>query len=436
MNEKDATDINKERVLEEFRNAWKQEVKRKAEKPVPGKDSSSKEKEDTTTEKSIVDMVERTESLTTNDQATAPVTALDHYVIAVDNERQGKLGKALDNYRRAFKLDPDIDYVYKMHFQNDILPKIQENKDKPEKTSEEKDGVFKHIVPLGKEYTAPSATRVDPLSELIQQFSNDPELSYIPELDYKPVSVAKLPSEIMLKILRDLVLYSVSTIPYFALTCKKFFLLSRDPSIWQYASVRVFKPPFMTLEQSKKHQAEYVQKTYDGHWMRMFIDRPRIRYDGIYISTCHYIRPGTSDTSWNKPIHYVTYYRYIRFFPDGTILKHLTTDEPAHVVKTLQRGFDRKQCFHGKFLLENDDHILIVMKDPTLKKETFNLSLKIKTTHRGRHNKLVWDDYTSTSSIPDRDDHHYDLKLFKSFFFSPVRSYTVDYSNDEETIDI
>lgn len=93
MNEKDATDINKERVLEEFRNAWKQEVKRKAEKPVPGKDSSSKEKEDTTTEKSIVDMVERTESLTTNDQDTAPVTALDHYVIAVDNERQGKLGK-------------------------------------------------------------------------------------------------------------------------------------------------------------------------------------------------------------------------------------------------------------------------------------------------------------------------------------------------------
>ncbi len=102
------------------------------------------------------------------------------------------------------------------------------------------------------------------------------------------------------------------------------------------------------------------------------------------------------------------------------------------MVKTLKPGFNRKQCFHGQFLLENDDHILIVMKDPTLKKETFNLSLKVKTTHRGRHNKLVWNEYTSSSSIPDRDDYHYDLKLFKSFFFSPVRSYHVDYSNEIE----
>ncbi len=93
----------------------------------------------------------------------------------------------------------------------------------------------------------------------------------------------------MLKILRDLVLYYVSTIRYFALACKKFLLFSRDPSIWQYASVRVFRQPSMTLEQSRKYQMEKVQK-YDGHWMRMFTDRPRIRYDGVYISTCHYIR--------------------------------------------------------------------------------------------------------------------------------------------------
>jgi F-box protein 9 len=94
----------------------------------------------------------------------------------------------------------------------------------------------------------------------------------------------------MLKILRNLVLYSVSTIPYFALTCKKFFLYSRDPSIWQHGCVHIFKTPSMTLEQSKKYQLEHVQEIFDGHWMRMFIDRPRIRYDGVYISTCHYIR--------------------------------------------------------------------------------------------------------------------------------------------------
>lgn len=98
----------------------------------------------------------------------------------------------MDSYRRAFKLDPDIDYVYKKHYQTNILPKIQENKDKPVTATEG----FQHIVPIGKEYTAPSATRRDPLADLIDQFSDEPDLSYIPQLDYKPVSIAKLPSMI------------------------------------------------------------------------------------------------------------------------------------------------------------------------------------------------------------------------------------------------
>lgn len=237
----------------------------------------------------------------------------------------------------------------------------------------------------------------------------------------------------MLNILGYLVLHSVSSMPYFALVCKKFFLLSRDPSVWQYACTYIFREPSMTLKQSKAYQLQYVQK-YDGHWLRMFIDRPRIRYDGIYISTCHYIRPGTSDTTWNQPIHFVTYYRYFRFFPNGTVLKHVSTNEPAHVVKLLQPGYNKKQCFHGQFFLSNDDHISIVMKDTTLPKETFNLSLKIKTTHRGKHNKLVWERYSNTSIGGNRDDHEYDLKLFKACFFSPVRSYKVHYT--DETPDI
>lgn len=97
----------------------------------------------------------------------------------------------MDSYRRAFKLDPDIDYVYKKHYQYNILPKIQENQDKPQKQTEG----FKHIVPLGKEYTAPSATRRDPLADLIEQFLSEDDLSYIPELDYKPVAIARLPSK-------------------------------------------------------------------------------------------------------------------------------------------------------------------------------------------------------------------------------------------------
>ncbi|KAL7318409.1 hypothetical protein PS15m_001659 [Mucor circinelloides] len=427
--------LEQENALEEFRNAWRQEVKEKhSHDKHPDEPSSSGKEKDTShrnkdEEKAVADLIERTESLTTIEEAV-PVTAMDHYVMAVDNERQGKLGKALEGYRRAFKLDPDIQYAYQKHYQRDILPKIQANQDKPKEHTED----FKHIVPLGKEYTAPSATRKDPLADLIEQFLNE-DLSYIPKVDYKPVAIAKLPSEIMLHILQNLVLHSVSTIPYFALVCKKFFLLSRDPSIWQYACIRVFREPAMTLEQSKRFQTNYVQK-YDGHWMRMFIDRPRIRYDGVYISTCNYVRPGASDTGWDKPIHFVTYYRYLRFFPNGTVLKHVTTNEPQQVVKLLQPGYNKKQCFHGRFLLEDESHITVVMKDKNLPREIFNMRLKIKTTHRGRHNKLIWDEYTSKCIEPQRDDFQYDLKQLKAFFFSPVRSFKVHYPDelDDDTV--
>ncbi|CAO3699112.1 hypothetical protein G6F70_007016 [Rhizopus microsporus] len=415
-----------EQELEEFRNAWRQEVRQKNQQQQTRENKPSiAEKRPSVAESSLAEIIDKAESLTLTDKE--PVTAMDHYVLAVDNERQGKLGQALDSYRRAFKLDPDIDFAYKKHYQNTISKHHEAAA--PATAKEDK---FKHIVPIGNEYVAPSSSvSKDPLAHLIEEFSTQ-DTSYIPKLDYKPVSIAKLPGEIMLYILRYLALHNLSSIPHFALTCKKFFLYSRDPSVWQYACVHTFRLPSMTLEESKAYQTNQVMRHYGGQWLRMFIDRPRIRYDGVYISTCHYIRPGTSETTWNRPIHFVTYYRYLRFFPNGTILKHVTTDEPAQVVRLLQPGFRRQQVFIGEFVLEDDDHVLIDMNDPLLPSESFHMSLKLKTTHRGKHNKLIWEEYKSASLVPDRDDYVHDLKLLKPYFFSPVRSYRVDYSDDRD----
>lgn len=77
-------DASNDKALEEFRNAWKQEVQKKHIFEPPQASSS-------TLEPTIDDITEKIESLSTTE--TVPVTAMDHYVIAVDNERQGKLGK-------------------------------------------------------------------------------------------------------------------------------------------------------------------------------------------------------------------------------------------------------------------------------------------------------------------------------------------------------
>ena len=76
-------------------------------------------------------------------------------------------------------------------------------------------------------------------------------------------------------------------------------------------------------------------------WAEVFQIFPRIRFTGIYISTVNYTRPGAAsvyqNTSWNSPIHIVTYYRYLRFYPDGTVVYLLTTVEPLEVVPYISK---------------------------------------------------------------------------------------------------
>lgn len=76
-------------------------------------------------------------------------------------------------------------------------------------------------------------------------------------------------------------------------------------------------------------------------WSQVFQTFPRIRYTGIYISTVNYTRPGGtssySNVSWNSPIHIVTYYRYLRFYPDGTVISLLDTTEPREVVPHISK---------------------------------------------------------------------------------------------------
>ncbi|KAI8144020.1 hypothetical protein BJV82DRAFT_667861 [Fennellomyces sp. T-0311] len=411
-----------QRELDDFRRQWRQEVEnRKQQQHQP------KQVEPVDTP-AIPPLAEEMQSLTLDDEPTEsapePVaeSAMDHYIAAVDNERQGKLGQALASYRRAFKLDPDIDHAYKNHYRNHIAPATQQSTSGKEQTQEE----FRHVVPVGNEYVAPSATRKDPLEDLIYEFTRE-LIPYVPQVDYKPVHVARIPSEILLHVLRHLILRSVSSVANFALVCKNFFLLTRAPSLWRFASEHAFKSPYMNMEVSRQFQAEYVNRVYDGHWMRMFIERPRIRYDGVYISTCHYIRPGSNENTFNQPVHLVTYYRYLRFFPDGTILKYLSTDEPAHIVKLLTPELNRRQVFRGQFE-QNEGRIYVEMKDRLRPREDFRMVLNIKSTHRGRHNKLAWVEYASlTEGREEEDETIYDLKMMKPYFFSMVRSYTVDH---------
>ena len=54
-------------------------------------------------------------------------------------------------------------------------------------------------------------------------------------------------------------------------------------------------------------------------WREMFIERPRLLFGGCYIGKTTYVRAGENsfqDPNF-QPWHLVTYFRYLRFFPEG-----------------------------------------------------------------------------------------------------------------------
>ena len=52
----------------------------------------------------------------------------------------------------------------------------------------------------------------------------------------------------------------------------------------------------------------------------MFLQRPHLRFGGLYVSRNTYIRTGITEWRIKNPVHMVCYFRYLRFLPDGRFL--------------------------------------------------------------------------------------------------------------------
>ena len=57
-------------------------------------------------------------------------------------------------------------------------------------------------------------------------------------------------------------------------------------------------------------------------------ERPRIRYDGVYVCKMHYVKYGWSEVSEYRPSFDVYSYKYLRFYPKGNCVAVYTTQTP------------------------------------------------------------------------------------------------------------
>ncbi|KIW15596.1 hypothetical protein PV08_05644 [Exophiala spinifera] len=280
-----------------------------------------------------------------------PTSALEHFEHAVERERQGNLGDSLAHYRKAYRLDAKVDQSYRQkHFPS-----------KPNPTNPNPSNASA-TVPSTAHHSSKEPREEIPIADLINSFAHCQIQGAPPVIEGDrppPCPIQKLPTEVLLDLLQHVAVYDPAVFSRLALVCKKLaYHVWTDNSIWK----RIALGPefglggqqyqFVTDLQGRELVFREVGEEYDEGlpavressfpkeiiWRDVFHNYPRIRFTGVYISTVNYTRPGGASATaytWNNPIHVVTYYRYLRFFRDGTCMSLLTVEEPVDVVHHL-----------------------------------------------------------------------------------------------------
>lgn len=215
-------------------------------------------------------------------------TALHVYELAVERERQGALSEALVLYRQAFRMDADIDKGYKTAFLAG-------------ETKDSHDSIGTHIEDNNYAKFIQTAPDYDPLKEsetsmtdLINMFV-DLRLPMTPALPTKYCGIYLLPNEILVSILTYVILDDPSNLVAVSLTCQKLLLSSLESSIWKLLCYKTYAkqiclpygvPPDTIASRTYATQQlnHELVSTWASSWKSMFIQKPQIRFNGIYIA--------------------------------------------------------------------------------------------------------------------------------------------------------
>lgn len=332
------------------------------------------------------------------------------------------------------------------------------------------------------------------LEELIASFSGlkiEGAPPIIENTPPPPCPISNLPDELLVHILSDVAVADVGDFARLSLVCKRFaYLVATEQRIWRRvclgtefgftsmprhwqktveweqleAQEEADEDGFLVSmrEVEERRLADALSLTTSLHdtavypsWKNMFRTRPRIRFNGCYISTVNYIRTGqaTNQAVWGgDPYLIVTYYRYLRFFRDGTAISLLTTTSPADVVHHLTPELLKlhreaphahlpssmmhdalKGRWRQSSALDYPDNTdpkeqesdLYVETEGVSAKYMYRMDLSLRSAGKGtRNNKIVWRSFRSYNKLTD-DWADFQLKNDKPFFFSRVKSYGV-----------
>lgn len=216
-----------------------------------------------------------------------------------------------------------------------------------------------------------------------------------------------LPEEVMLQILLALGPYTLGKA---ACVCRQWRQLSEHSRLWEPA----VKEAFQSCNKNTVHHLnglgwkELLQK-YSGSWKRIFLEHPHLRFDGIYAARNTYLKAGVVEWKNIKTTHIVLYFRYYRFFPDGTFLYRTTPQVVSKVAKSMRKALPKHTAksqqeglLMGRYVMK-EDTIYCQVVYPNSRMTEIRSRLRLRSTHAGANNRLdILEIYTFDRELDTR----------------------------------
>lgn len=390
---------------------------------------------------------------------------------ATEKEQHGLMSEAVTYYRQAFKLNPQIDKVYREHKLPNAHAKLAKAHGKnygrkidPAKLKainvDELLASFVDNVPL-----APDPTNAEHFDheQVAIKFANLGLDNHEEFAEQKPVSIlTKLPLEIWVRILTLLLQVDPEAWFNFGISCKKHaYYAFHSSQVWKRMCYLVY--PNQSYLASNGAQEElpmdpaFLLSQYNNSWKIMLRKRPFIKFLGCYISVVNYYSEGGRaelSTNWNNPVRTITYYRYLRFYPHGECVMALTRLEPNKVIPQFLRRNQLKRLlknpegrenqsidpaeephkiFHGSWGIGADNTVHVEVTNGSVPYYDFHYHFQIRNLGGvPNHSKLSWISFHAVwKSTPGHEEREgetvdFQLKHEKDFRFLRVRLYTVD----------
>lgn len=399
--------INERRIeqqLDEFRVKWKKEIQQRT---VYGHVLQDKQQQ----QEETIDHEEQ---------------AKHFFQRATELEGEGKLYDAIKYYRAAMQLVPDIEFRMARRVQQQTI------------TTTELAHSLEHLGDKNQQLETDSN-----LLESFQHINIDEnELSTIclKNFPQQATHISSLPFEVIIYIFRWIISsdLDVRSLEQCARVCRGFYRCARDAQLWKMICCKTWGA----------HTGKPMNNT---NWRHMFIHRPHVVFNGVYISKASYVRQGEQSLdAFYSPWHLVEYFRYIRFFPDGMVMTYTSADEPRAAVARLKSRYTSKEpgLLCGNYRLQNN-RVVIVAKRVTQRstgniqrrggrdnppsdiEQTMRMEFEMADAGKKKHHQLVWthyeirftnlrtgDERTTTLDITDRH-------TYPPLIFSRVKSYTV-----------